>query len=113
MNLKTIFKFILLLIYLRLPPLIPFEVNLKANTLLQKATHLADKNLAGPETIVFTDNGTMITGLVNGQIVSVDENGNVYKIVQIGDETDEKICGLSIFLRSNFKLFFKICFQIN
>jgi hypothetical protein len=81
------------LVYFRTSPWVSLDGNLKPNNLLQKASHLAEKKLAGPETILFTENGTLITGLVNGQIVSVDENGNVHKIVHIGDETDEKLCG--------------------
>ena len=76
----------------RIPPFVPLEGNLKPNNLLEKAKRFGKGKLYGPETIVFTEDGKMITGLLNGQIVSVEENGDYHKIVQIGDQTDEKIC---------------------
>ncbi len=65
---------------------------LEVNDKLTKATYLSFRSLAGPETIVFNEKGELITGLLNGQIARIDENGNVHKIVQIGDELDESIC---------------------
>ena len=96
--------------YVKLPESPKFEGNLKENFLLQKAEHFAKGKLIGPETILFV-NDTMYTGLSNGQIVRVDENGNPHKIVQIGEENcDEqsiharKECGRPLGLRykSNF-----------
>jgi sugar lactone lactonase YvrE len=78
--------------YIELGPKIAFEGKLAPNTLLASAKHLAYKNLQGPETIVFAQDGTLYTGLMNGQIVKVDLAGGVHKIVQIGQETNETLC---------------------
>jgi len=48
--------------------------------------------VTGPETIVFAPDGTMYTGLMNGQIVKVDVAGDVHKIAQIGEKMDSAIC---------------------
>jgi DNA-binding beta-propeller fold protein YncE len=48
--------------------------------------------IKGPEAIVFDSNGSIYTGLSNGQIVRIDPNGHVEKIVQIGEEMDERVC---------------------
>ena len=73
-------------------PVPPLEGNLKPNDKLTKASYIAHKKVFGPETIVFSSNGSMYTGLMNGQIVRVDGEGNVHKVAQIGPQTDEKIC---------------------
>ena len=97
--------------YIKLPESPKFEGNLKENLLLQNAVYFAKDNLVGPETILFLNN-TMYTGLTNGQLVRVDENGNVHKIVQIGEREckdlqsihSKKECGRPLGLRykSNF-----------
>ena len=76
----------------RMQPPPPLEGNLKPNDKLAKASYIAHNKVPGPETIVFSANGSMYTGLMNGQIVRVDDEGNVHKVVQIGSQTDEKIC---------------------
>jgi hypothetical protein len=68
------------------------EGNLEVNDKLTKATYLGYKKLAGPETIVFNEKGELFTGLLNGQIARIDENGNVHNIIRMGDETNEEIC---------------------
>jgi hypothetical protein len=68
-----------------------FDGNLAENTLLQHAQYFAKGNLIGPETIAFL-NDNMYAGLENGQLVRIDKDGNTFKIVQIGDEIDEKRC---------------------
>ena len=81
-----------------LPDLIPFEGALKANNLLEKAKYIAHKKVTGPETIVFAKDGNMYTGLMNGQIVKIDVAGEVHKIVQMGDQTDDAICSKYILI---------------
>jgi len=83
-----------------LPRIIPFDSveNLKENNLLTKATYIGHGKLQGPETIVFSQNGTMYTGLMNGQIVRVDTISNtVHNIAQFGYQTNENICSLKLF----------------
>jgi len=83
-----------------LPRIIPFDSveNLKENNLLTKATYIGHGKLQGPETIVFSQNGTMYTGLMNGQIVRVDTISNtVHKIAQFGYQTNENICSIELF----------------
>ncbi len=75
----------------RLPKSPEFTGALAANTRLQDAKYFAKGNLVGPETVVFL-NDTMYAGLANGQLVRIDESGQVFKVVQIGDETDEEKC---------------------
>lgn len=88
----------------RLPPTIEFEGNLKQNNLLQKSVYIGHNKAKGPETVVFTPDGSLYTGLLNGQIVRIDEENNVHKIVQIGEETDENICSNYFhFLLNSFK----------
>lgn len=64
----------------------------KENDLLTKV-QLIDIKLHGPEAITFGANGSLYTGLSNGIIVRVDTDGHVEKIVQIGEELDERVCG--------------------
>lgn len=81
------------MIFQRLPDIIPFEGNLKANDLLEHASYVGHKKIRGPETIVFSSNGSMYTGLLNGQIVRIDpDTDEIFFITQVGHETDEKIC---------------------
>lgn len=56
-----------------MPTLPKFEGNLLQNNLLQSAEVLASGKLRGPETILFI-NDTLYTGLLNGQIVRVDND---------------------------------------
>jgi sugar lactone lactonase YvrE len=68
------------------------EGNLAANKKLESAQYIGHKALRGPETIVFTNDGTMYTGLMNGQIVRITKTGNIEKVAQIGEETNETLC---------------------
>lgn len=77
--------------YIKLPESPKFEGNLLKNNLLEKVEYIAKGKLRGPETIIFI-NDTLYTGLLNGQIVRVDEDGNVHKVVQGGDEENIKLC---------------------
>ena len=84
-----------------LPKIKPFDSveNLKENNLLTKATYIGHGKLRGPETIVFSQNGTMYTGLMNGQIVRVDPiSDTVHKIAQFGSQTNENICSINSFI---------------
>jgi hypothetical protein len=65
---------------------------LASNNLLEKAEYIAHNKIKGPEAIVFDSNGSMYTGLSNGQIVRIDKDSSVVKIAQIGQEMDERIC---------------------
>jgi sugar lactone lactonase YvrE len=97
--------------YIKLPESPKFEGNLKENLLLQNAVYFAKGNVAGPETVLFVNN-SMYTGLTNGQLVRVDDNGNAHKIAQIGDQNCDDLhsihskyeCGRPLGLRykSNF-----------
>ena len=78
---------------IELPEIVPFEGNLAPNDRLTKATYMAHKKAVGAETIVFTKEGTMYTGLANGFIVRVNQDGSLYKITQIGDVQNEEECG--------------------
>lgn len=71
--------------------------------MLQNAAHFAKGKIRGPETILFI-NDSMYTGLLNGQVVKIDNDGNPHKIVQIGDEFRDSICSKKYF----FKFFFKL-----
>ena len=42
---------------------------------------------------MFDRNGSMYSGLSNGQIVRIDKDGHIEKIVQVGEERDERVCG--------------------
>jgi hypothetical protein len=53
---------------------------------------IGEKKLHGPETIVFTPEGVMYTGLLNGQIARIGLDGSIEKIVQMGEETNETLC---------------------
>lgn len=67
--------------------------NLKPNNLLTQAQYIGKGKLQGPETIVFSRNGSMYTGLLNGQIVRIEHKDNeVHRVTQIGAQTIEKIC---------------------
>ena len=72
--------------------MVPFVGSLEKNDLLEKASYVGYGKLVGPETIVFTSNGSMYTGLMNGQIVRVEPDKTFYKVAQFGDETNETIC---------------------
>ncbi len=67
-----------------------FEEKLEKNHKLQDAVYFAKGKLVGPETILFIDD-TLYTGLVNGQLVKLDHEGNIAEIItQSGDENLEK-----------------------
>ena len=68
------------------------EGNLSPNTKLESAKYLGLGHLRGPETIVFLSDGTLLTGLMNGQIVRVKKDGSFTKLTQIGDEKNETLC---------------------
>ncbi len=76
-----------------MPDLIKFEGNLKENDLLTRSNYIGHKRLRGPETIVFSADGSMYTGLMNGQIVRINlQTQEITKIVQIGNESNETVC---------------------
>lgn len=76
----------------RLPKFQPLEGNLTPNNKLESAKYLGLTRLRGPETIVFTPDGHILTGIMNGQIVRVSKEGKIETIVQIGDEKNETLC---------------------
>lgn len=81
----------------RFPDLIPFDSNknLRDNGLLINAKYIAHHKLHGPETIEFSKNGTMYTGLMNGQIVRIDLNDeSIHRVAQFGSQTNETICSI-------------------
>ena len=88
---------------IELPEIVPFEGNLAPNDRLTKATYMAHKKAVGAETIVFTKEGTMYTGLANGYVVRVNEDGSLYKITQIGDVQNEEECSKNKTVFSNPK----------
>jgi hypothetical protein len=94
----------------RFPEYIPFEGNLKPNTLLQNAKYIGHKRLIGPESIVFDKEGNIYTGLANGQIVKIDKNdrNNIKVIAYMGEETNEKICGIILINLMNFFILFGV-----
>jgi hypothetical protein len=63
------------------------------NELLKKSKYILFNKIKGPEAIVFSSNGSFYTGLSNGNIVRVDDESHVEKIIEIGEEKDERICG--------------------
>ena len=79
----------------RLSPFVTFEANLSENKKLTQSKYIAHNKLSGPETIIFSNEGKLYTGLANGQIVTVNvEDGSVFKIAQTGEESDESKCSL-------------------
>jgi hypothetical protein len=46
----------------------------------------------GPETLEITSDGTIYTGLANGQVVKIGLDGTVTKIAYIGNVDNETIC---------------------
>ena len=64
-----------------------------ANDLLKKSKYIVFNKIKGPEAIVFSSNGSMYTGLSNGNIVRIDNESHIEKIIEIGVEKDERICG--------------------
>lgn len=83
--------------YLELDPSPEFSGNLAPNQKLAKAVYLAKGKVSGPETLEVSKDGLIYTGLSNGEVVSVDLEGNVKKIALIGDLKDESICKLGDF----------------
>lgn len=76
-----------------MPEIVPLEGNLSPNDKLSRATYLAHKKLRGPETIVFGPDGTLYTGLMNGQIVRFKKGSTEFEtITQIGDEKNTTLC---------------------
>ena len=73
---------------------LPSDPVWKQNDLLEKPMKPIDVKLEGPETIAIGPNGSIYTGLRNGMIVRVNNDRTVEKIVQIGDEKDERVCGI-------------------
>ena len=69
-----------------LPAVPPFVGKLEQNYKLQEAVYFAKGKLVGPETILFIDD-ILYTGLVNGQLVKLDNEGNIDEVItQSGDE---------------------------
>ena len=57
---------------------------------MQKANYLAKGKIRGPETILII-NDTIYTGLLNGQIVRINKDDSVQKVVQVGQQNKD-IC---------------------
>jgi len=53
---------------------------------------MGHKKLVGPESISVSNHGTLYTGLINGQIIRIDQNDSIHKVIQIGDQINEAIC---------------------
>lgn len=66
--------------------------NLAPNSVLDRALPMKlDLEIVGPESIVISPNGKDIyTGVVGGEIVRINENGQVKIIAKLGEE-----CGMS------------------
>jgi hypothetical protein len=64
-----------------------------SNELLKKSKYIVYNKIKGPEAIVFSSNGSLYTGLSNGNIVRIDNESHIEKIIEIGQEKDERICG--------------------
>lgn len=91
-----------------MPEKISFEANLQSNSKLQDAVYIAHKKIRGPETVVFSQNGSLYTGLLNGQVVRIDlETDDIFKVAQIGDETDLEFCSTYLFVNFYFFIFTK------
>jgi len=80
--------------FVMLPDAVPFEGALKPEKLIGAATKYAEGKLRGAETIVIGANGAFLfTGLLNGQVMAIDlKKGQLIKVAQLGNETDETIC---------------------
>jgi hypothetical protein len=72
----------------------PLDKNWKVNDELEKAEYIGKSKIKGAEAIVFSPDGSMYTGLSNGVLVRIDPDGHIEKIIQIGEEMDERICGM-------------------
>ena len=89
-----------------LPAVPPFVGKLEQNYKLQEAVYFAKGKLVGPETILFIDD-ILYTGLVNGQLVKLDNEGNIDEVItQSGDENVAECRMLKLSLSSSFQLFF-------
>ena len=80
-----------------MPPFVPYEGKLSPNDKLAHAKYIAHKKIIGPETLVFTKEGHLYTGLVNGYIVRVNKDESISKIVRTGNEKDDSKCGWILF----------------
>lgn len=77
----------------RFHDMIPFTGGLTPNHLLENATYIAHNKIRGPETTVFSNDGLLYAGLMNGQIVQIDPETNDVKIIaHMGNEINETIC---------------------
>lgn len=93
-----------------MPPSPPFTGNLEPNGKLEKAIYLAKGKIRAPETVEVGPDGLIYTGLANGEVVSVDQSGNVRKIALIGNLKDESLCGRMIILSPNLSYNFVLTF---
>lgn len=101
--------FVIILCNQRLPEKISFEANLQSNSKLQDAVYIAHKKIRGPETVVFSQNGSLYTGLLNGQVVRIDlETDDIFKVAQIGDETNLEVCSTLLFVDFNLLYLLKM-----
>ena len=75
-----------------MPPFVPYEGKLSPNEKLTQASYIAQKKIVGPETIVFTNEGDLYTGLMNGDIVRVNKNQSITRIARMGNEKDDSKC---------------------
>lgn len=71
----------------------PSDPAWKQNNLLSENVDRIDVRMRGPEAIAIGPNGSIYTGLGNGMIIRIDEDNNAEKIIEIGEELDERICG--------------------
>jgi hypothetical protein len=73
---------------------VPFEGELAPNDKLTQAEYHAKGKVFGPESIVFTHEALMYTGLANGYIVRVHKDGGIAKVAQMGNEPNITLCGI-------------------
>ena len=76
-----------------MPKFVPYEGKLSPNDKLTQAKFIAQNKIPGPESIVFSKEGDLYTGLQNGYIVRVNKDESITKIARMGDEKDDSKCG--------------------
>ncbi len=59
---------------------------------------MAHNKIRGPEEIVFSEDGKLYTGLLNGDIIRIDLNDEtVTRIAKLGNEENENLCSKQFF----------------
>lgn len=76
-----------------MPPMVPYEDKLSPNEDLTRAVLLAKGELYAPECVAFSQNGDLYTGLSSGYLVKVHKDGQVEKIVLMGEGASSEYCG--------------------